>query len=143
MSHHATLGERVDYIEGLIGDSIDKHARELEALAASHEKHASAFSKHSKLWEDHKGELSGHHSTLEGRISELEQAFNGYADKHDNHSSSTHARFEHVQGRLAACERFGAQLDELRRLHGGLAKEKQELAGHHSVLKDRLDNLDK
>ena len=33
-AHHATLAERVKYVEQLLGDSADKHAAELEALKA-------------------------------------------------------------------------------------------------------------
>merc|ERR1719401_436658 len=29
-AHHATLGERVDYLEKMMGDSADKHTEELE-----------------------------------------------------------------------------------------------------------------
>eukprot|EP00972_Heterocapsa_arctica_P029226 4298230-Heterocapsa_arctica.AAC.1 len=45
-AHHASLVERIEYLEKNLSDSADKHAREIEALKASHAKHLETFAKH-------------------------------------------------------------------------------------------------
>jgi len=136
------LTERVDYIEGLLGDSVDKHAQELQELRAMHDKHASGWARQLEQWEDHRGENQGQHSSAAERLGELERALGEFGNKHDNHSSGVLAKFEQMHGRVNTCERQGPQLEELKRLHNTLSKEKSELAGHHSILKDRLDSVE-
>merc|ERR1740121_2981241 len=139
---HASLQERVDYLESMLGDSADKHAKELEKLKASHEKHSAAMSKSSKYLDDHKGQMAGHHETLQERINDIEQVLGLHADKHDDAKEAA-SKLEVMHSRLMSVEKFGAQLEEMKRSHGNLAKEKQELSRNHTSLKDRLDHMDK
>merc|ERR1712217_621923 len=111
----------------MLGDSADKHAKELEKLKASHEKHSAALSKSSKYLDDHKGQMAGHHETLQQRISDIEQVLGLHADKHDDAKEAA-SKLEAMHSRLMSVEKFGAQLEEMRRSHGNLAKEKQELS---------------
>lgn len=47
-THHASLPERVAYVEQLLGESADKHAMEIAALKEQHTKIYSAHSKNDK-----------------------------------------------------------------------------------------------
>merc|ERR1712039_919367 len=68
-AHHATMGERIDYLEKMLGDSADKHFEELQALKAAHAKHADALSRHAR---DANASLT-QHATVGQRIEFLEQ----------------------------------------------------------------------
>lgn len=62
------------YVEKLLGDSADKHAKELANLKAAHDKHAS--------------DLAGvkaahvHHATIQDRVDYIEKKIGDSADKH-------------------------------------------------------------
>merc|ERR1719296_282964 len=139
---HAGLQERVDYLESLLGDSADRHAKELEALKAAHASHASAVSKHAKFLDDHKDSMSGHHDTLKERIDDIENILGLHADKHGDGLAEAASKMDQLHTRLAAVEKFGGHIDELRRSHGSLAKEKEAIAGHHANLRERLEAMD-
>lgn len=142
LEHHATLNQRVDFLERMLGDSADKHQREIEDLKNNHDKHMSALSKHAKMFEDHKGALHGHHLSQSERVDELERIIGTYADQHGQGLAEAHAKLEQMHGRVAACERLPSHIEDLKRSHGTLAKEKEELHGRHESLKERLHGLD-
>merc|ERR1740139_262154 len=58
-SHHATLGERVKYLEKALGDSADKHTAELNKLRDAHTKHAQ--------------DIIGHTATVDERLCFVEK----------------------------------------------------------------------
>merc|ERR1719203_1344692 len=78
-NHHATLKERIDYLEGLMNDSTDKHAQKLQdahskvddmhGRLSSLEKNSGAILElkrnHAELL-SHKNSLSADHSGLKG-----------------------------------------------------------------------------
>jgi len=68
---HASMGERVDYIEKVLGDSADKHNRAIEALRVAHAKHATDMAT-----------VKEHRSTLEERLNFLEVTLGDSAEKH-------------------------------------------------------------
>merc|ERR1712050_757926 len=72
--HRATMEQRLCYVEQAIGDSADKHARGLEQLKLSHEKHAAILNR--------AGQSSEKHATIEQRLDELERYVGDSADKH-------------------------------------------------------------
>jgi len=83
--HHATMGERVEFLEKACGDSADKHAKELEAMRESHSRHA-----------NHLQELQGlhsHHATMEGRLNFVEQLL---GDSADNQQSKANRSFRPI-----------------------------------------------
>jgi len=139
---HASMQERMSYLEGLIGDSADKHAKELDALKVAHDRTAGALSKHSKFMDDQRG-VVGKHESLQERVDEIEQALGIHADRHGEGLAQHASRMEQLHSRLAAVERFGAVLEELKRSNGSLSKDKQDLFGKHSALLDRLDAMDR
>eukprot|EP00438_Fugacium_kawagutii_P016847 Skav219679 [mRNA] locus=scaffold817:23437:25194:- [translate_table: standard] len=58
-ARHLSLGERVDYLERLFGESAEKHAQELEKFKAKHSKDLDASS----------SKLQSHHAGLQERVS--------------------------------------------------------------------------
>merc|ERR1719193_2326895 len=80
-AHHASLPERMDYLEQVLGDSADKHAKELADIRAAHAKFAEAHGKHAKDLEGLK-RIHAHHATLQERIDYLEKNIGDSADKH-------------------------------------------------------------
>merc|ERR1712226_74802 len=68
---HATIEERMNYLEKEVGDSCDKHARALAALEGDHKKL--------------NGALADRHATLEERLKYIEHQLNDSADKHNQH----------------------------------------------------------
>ena len=60
------MGERLGYLKKLLGDSADKHKRELEALKATHAKQARDLDRHGK-------EAQAHHASVGERSSYLEK----------------------------------------------------------------------
>ncbi|CAJ1406631.1 unnamed protein product [Effrenium voratum] len=101
--HHASLGERVDYLEKALGDSADRHALEMASahskLAALHsrlgdekearERHASNTTENIVK---ERSTRETHHSSLEERLTYLETYLGESADKQGK--SSVASRFE-------------------------------------------------
>jgi len=133
-AHHATLQERVDYLEKLLGDSADKHAKELDNLKVVHARHA----------EEVKGisAAQAQHATMEERLNYLEKQLGDSAGAHVQDIASAHAKIDQIHGRMAAFERAGTALTELKRAHTGLAAEKGMLETSHASLKERVSYLE-
>merc|ERR1740121_2464320 len=73
-AHHASIGERVDYLEKAFGDSADKHAKELEAAHNKLQELHGLHSNHAKGMQDH-------HASMEERVNFVEQLLGDSADK--------------------------------------------------------------
>jgi len=129
------IKDRVDYLETLIGDSMDKHAKELRALKDNH-------SKHSRDAEGLRSTVA-RHATLEDRLEALESSLAEASRKLSDQSGSAQSRFEKVHARLSACEAFGATLGELKQATSGLSDEKTALAMNSTSLRSRMDCLEK
>ena len=150
--------ERVDYLESAIGDSADKHARELENLKTVH----------SRLQTESKAkELSvcfqrmravtpscqeAHHANVVERLTTLEKTIGESADKHaqdpcvDGESScgnlysfsigccqelaAAHGKIASMHTRLSTCEATGLQ-------NTVLAGSKQASIGSYGRINDR------
>merc|ERR1719215_90411 len=106
------MAQRVDFLEKAIGDSADKHSKELNSLRESHAKHCQAL----------EGMRSLH--TLKDDLKEL---------------SSWQ---EEIRSRLASCEKLGTTFLELKRSHADLVGSKNMMTAEHSNLRDRVDNLE-
>merc|ERR1719382_1816441 len=112
------MDERMRYVEKLLGDSADKHAKELKALKAAHEKHAGDTSRDMA---DLKA-LSTHHASIPERMDYLESLLGDSADKHSK------------------------ELAQLKDAHGKHAQDLQALKGIHSThatMGQRIDYLEK
>jgi len=91
---HATLAERLDYLEAMLGDSADRHGKELEALKAAHARHA----------KDVQGAKAAqaHHASMAERFEYLEGALREASEKTDRALLAAAGRIDELQGRLAA-----------------------------------------
>ena len=75
------MPERIDYLERLLGDSADKHQRELAALKEAHTKSVAAHAKSAKDLEGLKA-LHAHHAAMGERIEYLQTMLGAVSDKH-------------------------------------------------------------
>jgi len=141
-AHHAGVQERLDYLEGLIGDSADKHASMFADLKASHDKHAAAWSKHVKDLDQYKG--GGQvHSSIEERLNYMEKMVGDSADKHSTEITAAHAKLEAVHGRLQSFERQNSSSTDVRRAHSAVASLKTTAEEKHASLQERVDYLER
>merc|ERR1712107_657860 len=93
---HASLPNRVAYLEQELGDSADKHAKTIDELKRSHEKHARDVA-------DLRGAQS-HHATFEDRVAILEKEMGDSSEKHIGLAKDTQARHSSVEKRLQLIE---------------------------------------
>jgi chromosome segregation ATPase len=172
--HHASLPERMDYLEKTLGDSADKHWREIEKLKEGHSRIDQAHGKHAAALEAIKS--SGVHSSTVGeRLNYLEKVVGDSADKHweeiqklkDAHAKSADAmnkaardaqgineKHASVAERLQYMERLlGDSADrhatELRALKDSHDRHVQDVASmkaahlHHASMPERIAYLEK
>mmetsp|Transcript_139137 Transcript_139137/g.444470 ORF Transcript_139137/g.444470 Transcript_139137/m.444470 type:complete len:2115 (+) Transcript_139137:85-6429(+) len=134
---HASMQERLDYLEKVLGDSADKHAREVEALKTSHSKHIEEV-RNIKA-------SNAQHATLniEERLSYIEKRTGDHGDTHERDLAGAHAKMDQLHNRIAQCERTGAAVTDLKRSHTGLASEKAQLDSAHATMKERMDYLER
>lgn len=125
---HASVDDRLVYLEKCMGDSADKHERHLQELQALHEKHADL--KHLQVdMVRSRSEKDEHHASLQERVQFLEQAIGESADRHSLHAQA---------------------VEEVRKAHGAVAlelervsREKQSLHAGHATMSERLDYLER
>merc|ERR1719203_2696484 len=67
---------------------------------------------------------------------------NDSADQHSQKVAAAHSRLDEVHSRLAACEKHGPAVLELKRNHADLASTKNMLVSDLTGLTDRLDNME-
>jgi len=73
--HHASLRERIDYLEKTVGESADKHAKMVEDAHKKIKEHAT---KMQNMADSH----GGHKVTMEERLEAIEASIQGVTDKH-------------------------------------------------------------
>ena len=122
--HHATMQQRVDYLEKMMGDSADKHAahmKQLEELRRSHDdsqgRHANAVDKLDSLRQE-KDSLHSRHAGFEERLMNLERFMSESFDKH------------------------ARELSEHRNAHGRNTSDTQALREKHASVEERLKFLE-
>jgi chromosome segregation ATPase len=143
--HHASVNERLDYLEGLIGDSVEKHAKEVAELKASHDKHAVALSRHAKDLDQYKGGGQVHHASIEERLNYVERMIGDSADKHANELAAAQTKLEALQNRLQSVDRQAAApaAVDVQRAHSAVASLKTTLDDRHNSLQERVDYLER
>merc|ERR1712096_512212 len=146
------MGEtRLEYLERLLGDSADKHAKEIQAA------HAKVGDLHAAIKSCAKSE---HHSSLEKRIDYLEKFIGESADKAEqskkdilghrkdfaDHKTSMETRLEYVERNLG--DSSDRHTQEIRAAHAKLgdlhvAIKSCAKSDHHSSLEHRLNHLER
>ena len=92
-AHSASLGERLDFLEKSLGQSAEKHAKEVDALKASHSKIATE----TKV-------RDAHHATVSERLDYIERMVGDSADKHAKELAAAHEKIKDMHKRVVDCE---------------------------------------
>eukprot|EP00434_Breviolum_minutum_P003137 symbB.v1.2.002762.t1/scaffold141.1/size300911/13 len=156
LQHHATLGDRVDYLEKLMGDSADKHTNELgqahtkldqlrgrlTALEAVGVTVESMKQNHSVLMAE-KAKRDAHHASISERVDYIEKQLGDSADQHSQDLKAAHAKLDQLHGRLASCEAHGSHIDGMRKAHEKLATDQASRDSYHATLAQRMEYLEK
>eukprot|EP00435_Cladocopium_sp_Y103_P017415 s4945_g4.t1 len=88
--HHATLKERVNYLESMMGDSADHHRKALEEHKANH----------AKLSNELRAREASH-ATLADRMSYIEQQMGDSFEKHAKDLAAAVAKMDAMHGRVS------------------------------------------
>lgn len=129
-THHSTIEDRVNYLEGLVGDSVEKHAMELAQVKAAHAKHAT----------DVKAR-EAQHSTIEERLRYLEKVIGDSADRHEQELRGAHAKLEQLHGRLQ--EERKAREQHLNASREHMATEQGKREAHQASMEERITFVEK
>ncbi|CAE7636955.1 unnamed protein product [Symbiodinium pilosum] len=131
-AHSASLGERLDFLEKSLGQSAEKHAKEVDALKASH----SRITTETKL-------RDAHHATVSERLEYIEKMIGDSADKHAKELSAAHEKIQDMHKRVADCEARGSHVEAVRKAHDKMANDQAAHASNHATLRERVDFLEK
>mmetsp|Transcript_36763 Transcript_36763/g.85400 ORF Transcript_36763/g.85400 Transcript_36763/m.85400 type:complete len:165 (-) Transcript_36763:84-578(-) len=122
---HATLEDRMEYIEKAICDSADKHSAALMAQQAKleqlHSKVGEAQKQHLQNANDlgsHREQLEQHHYALEERMAYIEKAIGDSADKHRR------------------------ELEQLKSAHAKIVGDGKDVKVKHATLEERLNYIE-
>ncbi|CAE8688874.1 unnamed protein product [Polarella glacialis] len=129
---HASVSERLNYLESIIGDSADKHVKELESVKVAS----------SKLATEAKAR-DAHHASVAERLDYVEKLMGDSMDKHNREIQVAHSKLEQVQSRVVEVEAKGAHIDTIRKSHATLVSERAVKDAHQSSLQERIDYLEK
>ncbi|CAE7633212.1 unnamed protein product [Symbiodinium pilosum] len=129
---HASLRERVEFLESSIGDNADKHGKALAELKTSHQ----------KLMTDAKTKETAH-SSMSERLVYLEQLLGDSATKHAQELADARAKLDDMHARVSKCEVHGEHIDSLKKAHTTMANGKAALEEHHAGLSERVKFLEK
>eukprot|EP00435_Cladocopium_sp_Y103_P019798 s4945_g4.t2 len=102
--HHATLKERVNYLESMMGDSADHHRKALEEHKANHAKLSNELrareANHAKLSNELRAREASH-ATLADRMSYIEQQMGDSFEKHAKDLAAAVAKMDAMHGRVS------------------------------------------
>ncbi|CAE7769231.1 unnamed protein product [Symbiodinium sp. CCMP2592] len=168
-AHHASMAERLEYVEKMLGDSADRHSQELKAahqkLEQVHGRLSACERSHNTLTEQQRARevnLDAHHATLKERVDYLEGAIGDSADRHSRELESlktahsrlqsdskakeahTDAHHANVGERLSFLEKaIGSTVDGLKKAHANHVSDQTARDAHHATLAERLDYLER
>eukprot|EP00439_Symbiodinium_sp_Y106_P060305 s4578_g8.t3 len=143
-AHHASVQQRVDYLEKMMGDSADKHAAHVKQLEELRRSHDDSHGRHANVAQA----LKDKHASVEERLKFLEQAIGDSADRHSQELKQTKTQLEALHGKLSDEQgRKHASLEEkvkyIEKLIGDSADEHaKKLEAHKRDLEDHKRNLD-
>jgi len=142
--HHATLPERMDYIEQQIGDSADKHAAEVAALHKKVSQEQAAREKHHGSVKDlltrEQEERGNHHASINERVDYLESVLGDNADKHSQEIAQIVSGHQKLQGELKSRGDIHASVgDRVSKLERALADTAERQVRDSKVTQAKLD----
>jgi len=124
--HHATVEERLEFLEKQVGDAADFHSKAMQSMENNHKKLVSSLEEvHSKV-KGEKEARSAHHATIAERLEFLEKFVGESADKHERHLKE----IESAKSRLAD-------------MNGAVFGEKAAREKHHATMEQRLEQIEK
>merc|ERR1740121_3350853 len=82
-NHHATLNERLTYLEGLFGDNADKHAKELAQIQSTHQQLSYDVRMH-----------GGNHGGMVERCNHLERLIAELAERQNKDTRDAQTKFD-------------------------------------------------
>ncbi|CAJ1435730.1 unnamed protein product, partial [Effrenium voratum] len=126
-ARHMSLGERVDYLEKLLGESGEKHAQELEKVKAKHAKDLEASS----------AKLQGHHLGMQERLEFLEGKLGDSAEKHAKELGNVHNKVDQLHSKLL--EERSQREEKVQTLHGHV---RDQVAGEQKVREERHASME-
>uniref|UniRef100_A0A7S0A511 Uncharacterized protein n=1 Tax=Pyrodinium bahamense TaxID=73915 RepID=A0A7S0A511_9DINO len=129
-THHATIEDRVNYLESVLGESVEKHNVELAQMRSAHAKHSG----------DAKAR-EAQHATFEERLKHLEKVLGDSADRHDQELRGAHAKLEQLHGRLQEERKAREVHHSTTREH--LASEQGKREAHQSSMEERISYIEK
>lgn len=127
-THHATMKQRLDYLEKLIGDSADKHAQELAKWRAERAErtryHAEALSEVDKRMAHLERSHAEHVDSHGERLRSMEAAHSKMTDEMQKHADNHHT----LRGRMEnAGQAFDAHASTLGERVTGLERKVHDL----------------
>jgi len=175
LQEHATVPQRISYIEKMLGDSSDKHSKAERDLQDANQKVNEMNGKHLDLHSKHELEMKkrdSYHATLQQRVDYLEKCAGDSADKHrdtearhkellgkhDDRNSDLDRRFKEVQKgiedshgkhekHVQEAARIGNQLADLHGKHMEAqmenARHKKNVEGAHATMGQRVEYIEK
>mmetsp|Transcript_51792 Transcript_51792/g.150580 ORF Transcript_51792/g.150580 Transcript_51792/m.150580 type:complete len:1459 (-) Transcript_51792:92-4468(-) len=131
-SHHATLKERIDYIEHLLGESAEKHRQDMENLKGAHSKHAM----------EAKARQTDH-ATLSERVETMERFLGDAHGRYSQDITAAHTALDKAMSRLASFEKQMQQLEDFRKACAGVTNDRAAaLDRGHAVLQQKVEYLE-
>jgi len=130
--HHASLQERLDYMEKLIGDSADKHqqiVKEIEGHKAIHYKLTGESQAH-----------ASHRVTIEERLEALETVASESAQVHGDELAAAHSKIEKLHGNMMDDRK--AREAHQSSMRDQISKEAKARDAHHATVQERLEYLE-
>ena len=161
--HHASMQQRVDYLEKMMGDSADKHAahvKQLEELRRSHDdmrnRHGASDQNHASVQqrvdflEKLMGDSADKHAAHVKQLEELRRSHDDIRKKHganDQQHASVQQRVDYLEKMMGdSADKHAAhvkQLEELRRSHDDIRKKHGANDQQHASVQQRVDYLEK
>mmetsp|Transcript_28375 Transcript_28375/g.51223 ORF Transcript_28375/g.51223 Transcript_28375/m.51223 type:complete len:660 (+) Transcript_28375:57-2036(+) len=146
--HHASLQERVVFLEKTIGDSADKHTAHTRALEEVRKASDAAKGHHSDQLDRlsrEKEALHAKHASVEERLKFLETSLGDSADRHHQELKSTHSKIDQLHSKLADEQRnrehHQSSTKDIVNQH--ISREQEKRDRDHASLQDRMKFLEK
>ena len=136
-AQHAAMGQRMEYVERVLGDSADEHAAEREALKSSQHARSSRGEERGGVWGVEAGAFAACYG---GAAREAVGTRWGKSSvKHAEAFARAHSELEHAHGSFPARERHCGAFVDLEKAYSNLVTEKATLAGSLASTLRRLD----